>query len=91
MTVLIDLNFKHITYPNGILKNYNVIINEENSYGQRIGSDIKQCREIKKLTAGQGEDYPKKGLLGYVYIKNYYKIIPIDLSRQKAIQKQFSK
>ena len=27
----------------------------------------------------------KKILLGYVYIKNYYEIIPIDLSRQKEL------
>ena len=40
--------------PKGIIKNYNVIINRENFFDQRIDSEIKKYEEIRKLTAGQG-------------------------------------
>ena len=40
----------------GILKNYNVLINEKIFYNQVIDSDIKQYEEIRKITTGQGED-----------------------------------
>ena len=36
--------------PKGIIKNYNVIINGKNFYGQAIDSDIKKYKEIRKLT-----------------------------------------
>ena len=38
--------------PKGILKNYNVIINEKNFYDQPIDSDLKRYEEIRKLTTG---------------------------------------
>ena len=36
-----------------------------------------------KSTTGQGEDYTIGCLLDYEYIKNHYRLIAIDLSRQK--------
>ena len=69
--------------PKGIIDNYNVIIDRKNFYDQAIDSDIKWCEEIKKLTTGQSEDYTTECLLDYDYIKNNYKLIAVDLSRQK--------
>ena len=50
-------------------------------------------KNIRKTEIGQGDDYTT-GLLDYNYLKNQYKMIPIDLSKQqeldvnpKAIQK----
>ena len=37
---------------------------------------------MKKLTTGQGEDYTTRYLLDYGYIKNHYRLIAVDLSRQ---------
>ena len=37
------------------------------------------------MTAGQGEDYTRGYLLDYEYIKNYYRLIAVDLSRQKEL------
>ena len=71
--------------PKGIIKNYNVIINGKNFYHQSIDYDIKWYKEIKKLLTGQGEDYTTGCLLDYEYIKNHYKLIAIDLSRQKEL------
>ena len=50
-------NAKSYDLPKGIIDNYNVIINGKNFCDQPIGSDIKRCTEIRKLTTGQGENY----------------------------------
>ena len=39
---------------------------------------------LKKLT-GKGDDYTTGYLLDYIYFKNYYKMIAIDLSKQQAL------
>ena len=69
--------------PKGIIVNYNVIINGKNFYDQAI--DIKRYEEIRKLTTGQGECYTTGCLLDYGYIKNHYRLIALDLSRQKEL------
>ena len=92
--VLIYLNenndikwYKFLRYyiPKGIINNYNVIINWKNFFDQPIDSDIKQYEEISKLTTGQGEDYATWCLLDYEYIQNHYRLIAVDLSRQKEL------
>ena len=69
----------------GIIKNYNVIINWKIIYDQAIDSDIKRYEEIRKLETGQGEDYATGCLLVYEYIKNHYRLIAVNLSRQKDL------
>ena len=81
----------------GVIKNYSVIINGKNFYGQPIDSVIKRIEEIRKLTTWQGEDYTTWCLLDNDNIKNHYKWIAVDLSRQeksniqKLIQNKFIK
>ena len=53
------------------------------SYDQAIDSVIKQYKEIRKLTAGKGEDYTTGCLINYEYVQNHYKLIVVDLSRPK--------
>ena len=48
---------KRYYLPNGIISNYNVIINEKHFYEQAADSDIKPYEEIRILTTGQGDDY----------------------------------
>ena len=69
----------------GIIKIYNVIINGKNFYEQAIDSDIKRYEEIWKLRTRQGEYYPTGCLLDYDYVKNHYRLIAVDLSRQKEL------
>ena len=38
------------------------------------------------MATGQGHDYTTGCLLDYGYFKNYYKMIAIDLSKQKALE-----
>ena len=59
--------------PNGMIKNYKMIINGKNFYDEPIDSDIKRYEEIIKITTGQGEDYTNGCLLEYEYIKNHYR------------------
>ena len=40
---------------------------------------------IRKIETGHVDDYTTSCLLDYVYFKNYYKIIAIDLSKQQAL------
>ena len=40
---------------------------------------------IRKIATGQGDDYTTGCLLGYIYFKKYYKMIAVDLSKQRAL------
>ena len=71
--------------PKDIIDNYNVIINGNIFNDQAIDSDIKRYEKIRILSTGQGEDYTTVFLLDYDYINNDYKLIAVDLSRQKEL------
>ena len=71
--------------PKGVIKNYNVIINGKNFHDQLIDSNTKRYEEIRTLTTGQSEDYTTWCLLYYEYIRNRYRLIAVDLSRQKEL------
>ena len=45
----------------------------------------KRYKETRKLTTEKGEDYATGCLLDYEYIKNNYRLIAIDLSKQKKL------
>ena len=38
-----------------------------------------------KIATAQGDDYTSGCLLDYTYFKNHYKMIPLDLSKQQAL------
>ena len=40
---------------------------------------------IRKIATRQGADYTTGCLLDYIYFKKYYKMIAVDLSKQKAL------
>ena len=40
---------------------------------------------IRKVATGQGDNYTTGCLPDYIYFKNYYKIIALDLSKQQAL------
>ena len=58
---------------------------EKTFYDQPINSDIKRYEEIRKLTTEQDEVYTTGCLLDYEYIKNHYRLITVDLTRQKEL------
>ena len=46
---------------------------------------IKTYENIRKITAGQGDDYTTGCLLDYTYFKKYYKMIAVDLSKEQVL------
>ena len=46
---------------------------------------IKQYDEIRKVSTGYGDDYTTGCLLDYAYFKDHYRLIAVDLSKQKAL------
>ena len=67
------------------LKKYNVVIDGRNFYENPIESDIEKYRELKKVMIGKGEDYTAGSLLDYDYFKKNYKLVAVDLSKQKEL------
>ena len=58
---------------------------EKYFYDQSIDSVVKIYEQIRNLTTGQGEDYTTGGVLEYDYVKNIYKLIAVNLIRQKEL------
>ena len=67
------------------LKKYNVIIDGRNFYDNPIEGDIEKYRGLKKVMIGKGEDYTTGSLLDYHYFKKNYKLVAVDLSKQKEL------
>ena len=76
---------KKYYFSRGEINNCSILIDGRNFYDQLINDIIKQFDEIKKVSTGYGDDYTTGCLLDYVYFKNNYKFIAVDLSKQKAL------
>ena len=78
-------NTRRYYLPKSTIKNYNVIINGKNFYNKPIDSDIKQYEDIRKLTIEKGDDFTTGCVLYYENIKNHYRLIAADGSRQNEL------
>ena len=67
------------------LEKYNVIIDGGNFYDNPIESDIEKYRELTKVMIGKGEDNTTGSLLDFHYFNKHYKLVAIDLSKQKEL------
>ena len=56
-----------------------------NFYDQLINDLSEQYDEVRKVSTGHGDDYTTVCLLDYAYFKDNYKLIPVDLSKQKPL------
>ena len=61
------------------------MINEENFFDQPIKDNKVTHENIRKIATGKGDDYTTGCLLDYPYFRDSYKMIAVDLSRQKAL------
>ena len=68
------IDFKKYVIPDG-----------RNFYYNPIESDIEKYRELKKVMIGKGEGYTTGSLLDYNYFKEHYKLVAVDLSKQKEL------
>ena len=57
----------------------------EVTFDQPISDTIKQYDEIRKISTGQGDDYTTGCLLDFAYFEKDYRLIAVDLSKQKAL------
>ena len=67
------------------LEKYNVIIDGRKFYDNPIESDIEKYRELKKVMIGKGEDYTAGSLFDFNYFDKHYKLVAVDLSKQKEL------
>ena len=67
------------------LNKYNVIIDGRNFYDNPIESDIEKYRELKKVMIVKGEDCTTGSLLDFNCFKKHYKLVAVDLSKQKEL------
>ena len=67
------------------LEKYNVIIDGRNFYDNPIESDNEKYRELKKAMIGKGEDYTTGSWLDFNYFDKHYKLVAVDLSKQKEL------
>ena len=67
------------------IENFNIEIDGRNFYDQPINVSIKQYDEVRKVSTGQGDDYTTGCLLDFAYFEKNYRLIAVDLSKQKAL------
>ena len=71
--------------PNVERKDYNIMNNGEKLFDQPIKNNKITYENIRKIATGQGDDYTTGCLLDYPYFTDTYKMIAVDLSKQKAL------
>ena len=76
---------KGVIYQNVLLRIITSSSTENTFIINQFILNVKRYEEIRSLTTGQGEDYTTWCLLDYDYIKNHYRLIAVDLSRQKEL------
>ena len=70
--------------PTVEIKDYNIMINGKNFFGQPKKDNKITYDNIRKIAAGQGDDYATGCLFDYPYFKDTYKMIAVDLGKQQA-------
>ena len=61
------------------------MIDGKNFFDQTVKDHKVTYENIRKIATGQGDNYTTGSLLGYIYFKNDYKMIAVDLSKQQAL------
>ena len=76
---------KRYFIPNVEIKDYNVMIDGKNFFDQLVKTNNVTYENIRKIATGQGDDYTTGCLLDYIYFKNYYKMITVDLNKEQVL------
>ena len=61
------------------------MIDEKNFFDKPIKNNKLTYENSRQISTCQGDHYTTGFLLGYIYFKNNYKIIAVDLSKQQAL------
>ena len=76
-------SYKEYFLPRVKIENYN--IDGKNFYDWPINDSIKQYDEIRKISTRRGDDYTTSCLLDFAYFERHYRLIAVDLRKQKAL------
>ena len=57
----------------------------KNFFDQPMKNNKVTYENIRKFATGQRDDYTTGCLLDYIYFKNYYKMVAVDLSKQQTL------
>ena len=76
---------KKYFFLRGETNNYHVLIDGRNFYDQQINDLIKQYDKVRKVSTGCGDNYTAGSFLDYAYFRDNYKLITVDLSKQKPL------
>ena len=72
--------------PTKLIDNYNITIDGRNMFESPIKAEDRRGYEnLRDVMIGNGDDYTVGSLMDYDYFANTYKIIAVDLSRQKVL------
>ena len=77
-------SFSRFYLPNVMVKDYNVIIDKLAFFDLPIKTEEEAYENV--IDISRNNEYTTVNLLYYDYFKNYYKLIAIDLSKQKVLQ-----
>ena len=77
-------SFSQSYLPNVMVKDYNVIIDKLAFFDLPIKTEEEAYEEI--IDISRKNEYTTGYLLDYDYVKKYYKLIAIDLSKQQVLQ-----
>ena len=77
--------FNKFFLPKFKIEKYNVEIDGRNFYDQAINDSINQNDGIRKISTGQRDDYTTSCLLDFAYFQKSYRLIAINLSKQKTL------
>ena len=61
------------------------MIDGKNVFDQPVKNNKVTYENITNIATGQGDDCTTGYLLDYIYFKNYYKMIAVDISKQQAL------
>ena len=62
-----------------------MLIDGRNVYDQPFNDLIKQYDEVREASTGHGNDYTTGSLLDYASFKDNYRLIAVDLRKQKTL------
>ena len=71
--------------PNVEINHYKVTIDGKIFFDQPIKNNKKTYENNTKIATTQGDDYTTGCLLDYAYVREIYKMIAVDLSKQQGL------
>ena len=78
---------QNIMMPIIQIDKYNVVLDGRNFFDTPISKDdFRGYENLREICIGDGDDYTVGSLLDYNYVRDHYKIIAVDLSRQKVLR-----